>query len=108
MFSRKCEETCRTNDEDDSKWPHNLRVSRANIPHLEKVYANLRRQLKREPEDKMDDLYLNAMIRGTFMLVTQQAAVSLGQKLFGELTFNQKPATRNNETIVRSNQEASQ
>ena len=36
------------NDEDDSKWPHNLRVSRANVPHREKVYANLRRQLKRE------------------------------------------------------------
>ena len=31
------------NDEDDSKWPHNLRVSRANVPHREKVYANLRR-----------------------------------------------------------------
>ena len=26
------------NDKNDSKWPHNLRVSRANIPHLEKVY----------------------------------------------------------------------
>ena len=23
------------NDEDDSKWPHNLRVSRAKVPHLE-------------------------------------------------------------------------
>ena len=25
------------NDEDDSKWPHNLRISRANVPHFEKV-----------------------------------------------------------------------
>ena len=46
-------------DEYDSKWPHNLGVSRAEIPHLEKVYANLRRQLKRGPEDKMEDLKLN-------------------------------------------------
>ena len=45
-------------DDDDSKWPHNLRVSRADVPHLEKVYSNLRRPLKREPEDKMEDLNL--------------------------------------------------
>ena len=50
------------NDEDDSKWPHNLRVSRANVPHRERVYANLRRQLIREPEDKLEDLNLNTMI----------------------------------------------
>ena len=50
------------NDEDDSKRPHNLPVSRANEPHLEKVHSNLRRQLKREPEDKMEDLNVNTMI----------------------------------------------
>ena len=42
------------NDDDGSKWPHNLRVSRAHVPHLEKVHANLRRQFKREPEDQME------------------------------------------------------
>ena len=36
------------NDEDDSKWPHSLRISRAVVPHLEKVHANLRQQLKRK------------------------------------------------------------
>ena len=35
-------------DEDDSKWPHNYRISRDNVPHLEKVYSNLRPQLKRK------------------------------------------------------------
>ena len=50
------------NDEDDSQWPHNLRVSRANVPHLEKVYSTLRQQLKREPEDKMEDLNVNTMV----------------------------------------------
>ena len=58
-------------DEDASKWPHNLRVSRADVPHLEKVYSNLRQQLKREPEDKMEDLNVNTMIWGEFMMVTQ-------------------------------------
>ena len=71
-------ENLEINDEDDSKWPHTLRVSGANVPHLEKVYSNLRRQLKRETEDKMDYLNVNTMIWGTFMLVTQQAAVQLG------------------------------
>ena len=47
------------NDEDDSKWPHNYRMSRANVPHLEKVYSNLRQQLKRKSEDKMEDLGVN-------------------------------------------------
>ena len=37
------------NDEDDSKWPHNYRISRANVPHLEKAYSTLRQQLKRKP-----------------------------------------------------------
>ena len=76
------------NDEDHSKWPHNLRVSCADIPHLEQVYANLRRHFKRDPEDKMDDPSLNAY-------VGHPASRS-----------NQKSATRNNETIFRCNQEA--
>ena len=54
------------NDEDDSGWPHNLRISRTNVPQLEKVYSKLRQQLKREPEDKMEDLNLNATMWGTF------------------------------------------
>ena len=42
------------NDEDESKkWAHNLRISRANVPHLEKVFSFLRQQLERKPEDKM-------------------------------------------------------
>ena len=72
-----CAENWDINDEDDSRWPHNLRVSRANIPHLEKVYANLRRQFKRLA------------------------------KIVGEITFNPKSATRNDETIVRCNQNIS-
>ena len=50
------------NDEGDSKWPHNLRISRADFPHLKKVYSNLRQQLKRKPEDKMEDLDVNTLI----------------------------------------------
>ena len=50
------------NDEDDSKWPHNLRVSSANVPQLEKVCSTLRQQLKREPEGIMEDLIVSTMI----------------------------------------------
>ena len=66
------------NDEDDSKWPHNHRLSRANVAHFEKVYSNLRQQLKRKPEDDMEDLDVNTLIWWMFMIVTQQAAVHLG------------------------------
>ena len=62
-------------DEASTKWPHSLRVSRAHVPHLENVHSNLRRQLKREPEDKTEDLNSNTLMWGPFMLVTQQAAI---------------------------------
>ena len=46
--------------------------------HLEKVYSNLRQQLKRKPEDKMEDFDVDTLLWGMFMIVTQQAAVHLG------------------------------
>ena len=51
------------NDEDDSKWSHSYRISRANVPHLEKVHSNLRQQLKRKPEDTKENLDVNTLIR---------------------------------------------
>ena len=66
-------------DEDESKWPHKYRVSRAKVPRLEKVYSNLRQQLNRKPQDKMEDLDVNTLIWRMFMIVTQQAAVHLGK-----------------------------
>ena len=81
-----------TNDEDDSKWPHNLRVSRANVPHLQKSTQTCDSS---EPEDKMEDLCVNTMIWRTFMLVTQQAAVQLGNDYLENLhsTINQPRRT---------------
>ena len=67
------------NDEDDSKWPHHLRISRADVPHFLKVYSNLRQQLKCKPEDNMEDLDVNTLIWRMFMIVTQPAAVHLGK-----------------------------
>ena len=66
------------NDVDDSKCPYNLSISRANVPHLEKVCSNLRQQLKRKPVDKMEDLDVHSLIWRMFLIVTQQAAVHLG------------------------------
>ena len=81
-------------DEDDSKWPHNYRKTRANVPHLAKVCSNLREQLKRVPEDKMEDINVNT-IWGTFMLIAQQAAIHLGNEFTGNLraTKNQPQRT---------------
>ena len=91
------------NDEDDSKWPHNLRVSRADLPHLEKVYSNWRRQLKREAEAKMEDHNKNTMIWRTFMLVAQQAAVHLGIEYLENLhsTKNQSQRTMNQSDVTK-------
>ena len=55
-------ENSEINDENDSKWPHNYRISRADVPHHEKVYSNLRQHLKRNPEDKMEDLDVNTLM----------------------------------------------
>ena len=76
------------NDEDNSKWPHNLHISRANVPHLKKVYSNWRQQLKRKPEDKMEDLDVNTWIWRMFIIVTQQAAVHLGNDYLDNLHAN--------------------
>ena len=70
-------ETSETNDEDDSKWPHNYCISRADVPHFEKVYSNLQQQLKRKPEDKLEDLDVNTLMWRMFVIVTQQPAVLL-------------------------------
>ena len=57
-------------------------IYRAYVPHLENVYSNLRQQLHRMPEDKMEDLDVNTLI------------VSLSKP-------HQKSATTKSETIVR-------
>ena len=81
--------------DDDSNWPNNYHMSRVYVPHLEKVYSNLRQQLKRKPEVKMEDLDVNASIWGMFMIATQQAAVRLGNDNFENLhsTQNQQQRT---------------
>ena len=58
------------NDEGESKWPHNLRISRADVPHLEKVDSCLRQQLKPAQENKMEDLDVNTLIWGMFLIDT--------------------------------------
>ena len=64
--------------DDDSEWPNNFHISRAYVPHREKVFSNLRQQLKRNPKDNMENLDVNTLTWRTFMTVTVQAAVHLG------------------------------
>ena len=53
-------------------------MSRSYVPHLEKVYSNLRQQLNRKQEDKMEDLDVNTLIWRMLMTVILQAAVLIG------------------------------
>ena len=61
--------------DDGSEWPNNFHMSRAYVAHLEKVHSNLRQQLNRKPEDKIEDLDVNTLIWRMFTTVTLQAAV---------------------------------
>ena len=102
--NRPCEHLARCenpeiNDEDDSKWPHNLRMSHANVPHLEKVCSNLRQQLKRKPEDRGPRCeYVDI---GNVYDCHSASRSSSWKRIFGEFTCNQKSATTNSKTIVR-------
>ena len=97
-FSRTCKETCsrkfRHQRRGRLEVPHKWRISRAFVPHLEKVYSNLRQQLKRKPEDKMEDLDVNTLIWGMFVIVTQQAAVHLGNDCLDNLHPTKKQPQR--------------
>ena len=62
-----------------SIWPHNLHKSTAYVPHIEKVFSNVRQRYGLSPGDTMENLDVNAVIWGTVMSVTLQAAVDLGR-----------------------------
>ena len=49
-------------DGDDKVWPHNFHISTAYVPHLEKVFSNVRQKFGRKPGDKMEDLDVNTSI----------------------------------------------
>ena len=49
-------------DGNDTVWPHNLHISTAYVPHLEKVISNVRQKFGRKLGDKMEDLDVNAAI----------------------------------------------
>ena len=45
-----------------NNWPHSLHVSADYIPHLEKVFSNVRQRHRLSSEDKMEHLDVNAAI----------------------------------------------
>ena len=69
------------NDEDDSKWPHNLRISRADesTPTCDND-SNASQKTK----------WRNPMYAGMFMVVTQQAAVHLGNDIYKQTKIGHK------------------
>ena len=64
-------------------WPHNLQTSTAYVPHLEKVFSNVRQRCRLKPGDKMEILDVNAAVWRIFMSVTLQAPVHLGKDILG-------------------------
>ena len=64
--------------DEDTEWPNHCRTSRDYVPHLQKVYSNLRQQLGRKPGDKMQDFDVNSLMWRMFMSVTLNAAVHRG------------------------------
>ena len=58
---------------------HDLRISRNNVGHLEKVHSNVRQKLGRQPGDDMPEIDVNMLIWLTLMSATMKAAVHSGQ-----------------------------
>ena len=82
-------------NDDDSKWPNDYHISLADVPRLQKVYSNLRRQLERKPEDKMEDFDVNTLIWRNVYDCHSAVAVHLGNDSFPNLhsTTNQPQRT---------------
>ena len=85
----------------DSARPNHFHTSVAHVPHLERVYSNLRQKIGRKSGDDMNDFDTNSLMWGMFMSATLDAAVHFGKLLFGELKFYQKSVTTNDKTNVR-------
>ena len=73
---------------------NNFLISVAYVPHLEKVYSNLRQKIGRKSEDDMKDLYANSLIWGMFMSPTLDAAVHLGKDYLENLHSIKNQAQR--------------
>ena len=84
--------------DDDSEWPDNFHISRAYVPHLQKIFSN--RQNGRPRCEYIDKEIVYDCHSAT--------RSSSWKRLFGESTFHQKSATTNSETIVRCDKEVGQ
>ena len=60
-------------------WPHNLRVSTAYVPHLEKVFSNVRQRYGLKLGDKMENLDVNAAFWGMLCLSLFKLQFILGK-----------------------------
>ena len=108
-FSRTC-----VDDEDDSKWPHNLRTSRAHVPHVvaaQSLHISCQRSTPRESLREFETTTQTRARRrngisqfeyddmANVYVGHSASRNSYGQQLFGGFTFNQKSVTKNNETL---------
>ena len=65
------------------KWLQNFHMSSAMAPHMEKVFLIARKIYDRSPTDNLDDLDVNPAFWEIFVNTILQAAVHLGQDIFG-------------------------
>ena len=86
----------------DSVWPNSFQISVACVPHLEKVYSDLRQKkwskIRRRHERPRHEL----VDMENVYVCNVGCSSSSWTRLFGEFTFYQKPDTTNDKTIVRS------
>ena len=86
-------------------WPHNLQKSNAYVPHLEKVFSNVRQRYGLSSGDKMENLDVNAAKWGMFMSVASSCNSSW-ERLSREFTFHQESDHAIIETVVSCNCES--
>ena len=71
-------------------WPHHFHISPDCVPHMDKVFSIVRKNLDRKPTDNLKGFDVNPAIWGKCMSVTLQAAVHLGRDYSIEFTIRQE------------------
>ena len=95
-------------DDDDSKWPHNFRTSRANFPPSRESQIELATTTPTQARSQNGGPrceYVDVVNAYDFHSASRSSS---WKRLFGKSTFYQKSATTNSETIVRCNKQVGQ
>ena len=82
-------------------WPHNLHISTACVPHLEKVFSNVRQRYRLSLGDKNERPRCECGFLENFYFVRCSSSCSSSwERLFREFTFQQESVHAIIETVV--------